>query len=160
MRDMVQKYGVANSLIAAVRSNPCWTGQLMKEFAVPGLQDKLDALQAFEQGTSIPAGTFSIPTPELPEAPAFVAAGADAINQAKAKANELAEEVGNAVRSVQSGITEFAQGAIDTVSASAKNAIAGIQESLGSEGLLAMSASEAGTTEQRASEAQNVIRRL
>ena len=160
MRDMVQKYGTANTLIAAVRSNPCWTGQLFEEFAVPGLQDKLDALQAFEQGTSIPAGTFSIPTPELPEAPAFVAAGADAINQAKAKANELAEEVGNAVRSVQSGITEFAQGAIDTVSASAKNAIAGIQESLGSEGLLAMSASEAGTTEQRAAEAQNVIRRL
>jgi len=160
MRDMVQKYGVANTLIAAVRSNPCWTGQLLKEFAVPGLQDKLDALQAFEQGTSIPAGTFSIPTPELPEAPPFVAAGADAINQAKAKANELAEEVGNAVRSVQSGITEFAQGAIDTVSASAKNAIAGIQESLGSEGLLAMSASEAGTTEQRAAEAQNVIGRL
>ena len=160
MRNMVQKYGVANTLIAAVRSNPCWTGQLLKEFAVPGLQDKLDALQAFEQGTSIPSGTFSIPTPELPEAPPFVAAGADAINQAKAKANELAEEVGNAVRSVQSGITEFAQGAIDTVSASAKNAIAGIQESLGSEGLLAMSASEAGTTEQRAAEAQNVIGRL
>jgi hypothetical protein len=160
MRNMVQKYGVANTLIAAVRSNPCWTGQLMKEFAVPGLQGKLDALQSFEQGTSIPSGTFSIPTPELPEAPPFVAAGADAINQAKAKANELAEEVGNAVRSVQSGITEFAQGAIDTVSASAKNAIAGIQESLGSEGLLAMSASEAGTTEQRAAEAQNVIGRL
>ena len=160
MRDMVQKYGTANTLIAAVRSNPCWTGQLMKEFANPDLQGKLDALQAFEQGTSIPSGTFSIPTPELPEAPPFVAAGADAINQAKAKANELAGEVGNAVRSVQSGITEFAQGAIDTVSASAKNAIAGIQESLGSEGLLAMSASEASTTEQRASEAQNVIGRL
>ncbi len=160
MRDMVQKYGTANTLIAAVRSNPCWTGQLFEEFALPGLQEKLDALKAFEQGTSIPSGTFTIDTPELPEAPPFVAAGADAINQAKAKANELAEEVGNAIRSVQSGITEFAQGAIDTVSASAKNAIAGIQESLGSEGLLAMSASEAGTTEQRAAEAQNVIRRL
>ena len=160
MRDMVQKYGTANTLIAAVRSNPCWTGQLLKEFAVPGLQDKLDALQAFEQGTSIPSGTFSIPTPELPETPPFVAAGADAINQAKAKANELAEEVGNTVRSVQAGITEFVQGAVDTISESAKNAISGIQDSLGSEGLLAMSASEASTTEARAAEAQNVIGRL
>ena len=160
MQNMVQKYGVANTLIAAVRSNPCWTGQLFEEFAVPNLQGKLDALKAFEQGTAIPSGTFSIPSPDLPEAPPFVEAGADAINQAKAKANELAEEVGNTVRSVQAGITEFVQGAVDTVSASAKNAIAGIQESLGSKGLLAMAASEAGTTEQRAAEAQSTIERL
>ena len=159
MREMVQKYGTANTLIAAVSSNPCWTGKLFEEFAKPGLQEKLDTLKSLVQGQS-PTGSFTISTPELPEAPPFAQAGADAINQAKTKANELAQEVGNAVRSVQSGITEFAQGATDTVSASSKNAIASIQQSLGSGGLLAMSASEAGTTEQRATEAQNVIGRL
>jgi hypothetical protein len=160
MQNVVQKYGIANTLIAAVRSNPCWTGKLLQEFAVPDLQLKLDGLQAFEQGTSIPEGAFSISSPELPESPSFAEAGGDATNQARAKATELASEEGNEIRSVQSGISEYDQGVVDTISGSEKNAIVGVQESFGSGGLLAMSASEAGTTEQRASEAQNVIQRL
>ena len=160
MQNVVQKYGIANTLIAAVRSNPCWTGKLLKEFAVPDLQLKLDGLQAFEQGTSIPEGAFSISSPELPESPEFETPAATAIADARAKANELAQGVSNQILAVQSGIEEFFQGAYETVSQGAKDAIVGVQESFGSGGLLAMSASEAGTTEQRASEAQNLIGRL
>ena len=160
MKNMVQKYGVANTLIAAVRSNPCWTGQLLEEFAVPGLQDKLDALKAMSQGTALPAGTFSIPSPELPEAPPFVEAAGEAIGEAKAKANELAEEVGNAIRSVQSGIEEFKQEVSETISAAAKSAIEGLGIEYSTPGYLAMSRSEAYDVLQRTDEARDLMRRL
>ena len=153
MKNMVQKYGVANTLIAAVKSNPCWTGQLLKEFAVPDLQLKLDGLEALVQGTEIPAGAFTIESPELPETPDFQTPVANAIADARNKASELAQEVAAEVRAIQSGIEEFKQEVTETITQGAKNAINEIKE-LGSRALLAMSADESPTTEQRAAAAK------
>lgn len=160
MKDMVQKYGVANTLIAAVRSNPCWTGQLLKEFAVPDLQLKLDGLEALSQGTAIPDGAFSIPSPELPETPEFQTPGAEAIADARAKANELAQGISNEILAIQSGIEEVQQQISDTISEATKSVVNGIADAFGSKGLLAMSASDAGTPEQRAAEAEATIRTI